>query len=88
MKVYKEDFGVWKLNPVTQAFFQAIREMREEGLEELSHGVHSMDIGKTHLVIGKINALTHILNTRFGENSEETNDGRSQNEGDRSFYGS
>ena len=78
MKIYKEDFSVWKLNPVTQAFLQRVKEMREEGLEELSIGIHSMDIGKTHLVIGKINALTNILNMSFEENKEEINDGRSQ----------
>ena len=73
--VTKEDFGIWKLNPVTQAFFKELRNLREEGLEELALGVHSTDIGKTHLVIGKVNALTNVLNLRF---EEETNDGREE----------
>lgn len=73
--ITKEDFGMWKLNPVTSAFFEMVKELREDGLEELSLGIHSTDIGKTHLVIGKVNALTNVLNIRF---EEESNDGRTE----------
>lgn len=82
--ITKEDFGMWKLNPVTQEFFKNILELRENGLEELALGLHSTDIGKTHLVIGKVNALTNVLNISF-EEEEKPNDGADEDGG---IYGS
>lgn len=65
--VTKEDYGLWKLNPVTQAFMREIRNLVSDGINELGSGQHSLDNGKTYLCIGKINALNSILNLDFIE---------------------
>lgn len=65
--VSKDDYGMWKLNPVTQSFMKEVRTLINDGIQELGAGQHSQDMGKTYLCIGKINALNSILNLDFIE---------------------
>ena len=63
----REEWGMWKLHPGTEAFFAHIQKLIGEGIEELSTGVYSADPAKTYLVIGKINAFKSILSAEFIE---------------------
>jgi len=65
--VSKEDYGMWKLNPVTQSFMSTIRELISDGIDELGSGQHSLDLGKTYLIVGKLNAYNSVLKTDFTE---------------------
>jgi len=65
--VTPEDWAAWKSNSVTKLFLSEVLSLREEGLEELAAGVHTMDINRTHLLIGKLNAFTAILQMDFVE---------------------
>jgi hypothetical protein len=67
--VTKEDYGMWKLNPVTQQFMREIKTLVEDGIAELGSGQHTEDMGRTYLCIGKINALNSILKLDFVEES-------------------
>lgn len=68
--VTPDEWATWRNNPVTRAFMNVVLEMREEGINELVSGVHSEDVGKTHLVIGKVNAFNSVLNVEFVEDTK------------------
>lgn len=68
--VTPDEWATWRNNPVTRAFLNVVHEMREEGIAELTSGIHSEDVGKTHLVIGKINAMNSVLNVDFVEDAQ------------------
>lgn len=68
--VTKEEWDIWLRHPVTKQFLQTVYELRDEGLEELNSGMHSNDVGKTYLCVGKINTLSAILNLHFQEENK------------------
>lgn len=57
----REEWGLWKQSPATQAVFRELKKVREEGIKELASGVYANDVGRMNLVVGKINALTSII---------------------------
>ena len=63
----KEEFQDWKDHPVTLKFFRVMAEVREDALQALANGVYADEPGKQNILIGKINALTKVLETKFGE---------------------
>lgn len=65
--VTKEDWAMWKDHKVTQVFFQKLAELREYGIKELGSGVHTDDVARTYLCIGKVNAINAILESDFQE---------------------
>lgn len=71
--ITKDEFALWKMHPVTQAFFAATQHQLFEGIAELNSGMHSADIGKTYLIIGKLNAYQSILEGNI-ELTEEKDD--------------
>lgn len=69
----REEFGLWKLHPATQAFLGRVTKLLNEGVEELGRGTHAESISKTYLCIGKLHAYKSILTADFIE--EEESDG-------------
>lgn len=67
LEITKEEWAVWKENPVTRRFFQMIADRREEAIQHLAYGHNSGSMSKQNIVVGAINAYTHILGTRFEE---------------------
>jgi hypothetical protein len=67
VRVSKDEWHDWKEHPVTQEFFRAVRNEREEFLMRLAHGQFSEEPGKQNLVVGAINFATKILETDFVE---------------------
>lgn len=70
----KDEVGLWKMHPVTQAFFKELQNQIGEGLAELASGMHSTDIAKTYLCVGKVNAYKSILELSFVEIEEKPNE--------------
>lgn len=66
-QITKEEWLDWRDSAVTQKFFEVVMELREESLQFLANGVFADEPGKQNILIGKVNALTKILETKFGE---------------------
>lgn len=66
--ITNEEWLEWREHDITQLFFSAVVELREETLQALANGVYSEEPGKQAIMIGKINAFTKVLETRWGEN--------------------
>lgn len=66
----KDDWEQWRNSLVTQSFFNMIAERREEFIAQLAYGNISGS-SKKDIVIGAINAYTHILGTRFEEKDND-----------------
>lgn len=72
--IEKEQWSDWKEHPCTQELIKILREIREEGYEEASYGSQDDSLIQLGIKLGKINALTGIINFRFIPEEEETND--------------
>lgn len=70
-EITKEEFADWQKHPVTMKFFKAVLSQREEGLHELAYGRFSEEQGKQNIAIGKINALTTILDMKYEDATNE-----------------
>jgi predicted HAD superfamily Cof-like phosphohydrolase len=66
----RQEWADWREHPGTEEFFKAVQELREDTLQALANGVHADDLGRQSILIGKVNALTKILETTFGGNDE------------------
>lgn len=65
--ITKEEWLEWKDHPITELFFRTVQELREDSLQLLANGTFAEEPGKQNVMIGKINALTKVLETTFGE---------------------
>jgi hypothetical protein len=74
MAIDRHQWADWRGHPCTQEMIKILREIREEGYEEASYGTDDMLI-QLGIKLGKINALTGVINLRFIPEEEE-NDGR------------
>jgi hypothetical protein len=72
--IEKEQWSDWKEHPCTLELIKILREIREEGYEEASYGSQDDNLIQLGIKLGKINALTGIINFRFIPEEEETND--------------
>lgn len=66
IQVSKEMWAEWVRNPVTNAFFKDVRDLREQIKEEIARGYHKDNFERA---IGKAQAFQDILNTTFVEDS-------------------
>ena len=67
----KEQWGDWKHHPCTQEMLKILREMREIGYEEAAYGGEDSNLIYLGVKLGKINALTGIINFGFIPEEEE-----------------
>lgn len=77
----KDQWGDWKYHPCTIAMIKALKEDREIGFEEISYGGEDNNLIYLGVKLGKINALTGIINYSFIP-QEEPNDRESGSAGD------
>lgn len=68
-QISKQEWADWRSHPVTVEFFKQIEELREDNLQSLANGIFSEEPGKQSILIGKVNALTKILEVKHGETS-------------------
>ncbi len=61
----RDQWSNWKDHPCTQAMMKELREMREEGFIEASYGGEDNSLIHLGIKLGKINALTGVLNYNF-----------------------
>lgn len=72
----REQWGNWKDHPCTQAMLKLLAEERELGFNEISYGSEDNNLILLGVKLGKINALTGIMNYSFIPQEEEDNDNR------------
>lgn len=65
VEINSEDWAIWRNDKVTQAFFDAISTRREEAIKVLAYANYPPS--KEKIVIGSINAYTHMLEAKFEE---------------------
>jgi hypothetical protein len=61
----KREWADWKDHPCTQEMIKILREDREIGYEETSFGSNDDNLIQLGIKLGKINALTGVINLRF-----------------------
>lgn len=66
LEITKEDWAQWRDNPVTRSFFGLIAQRREEAIEQLAFG-NTTSPSKQNILVGAVNAYTHILKTDYHE---------------------
>lgn len=69
----KEEWIEWREHDITRIFFQVLLDLREESLQALANGIFAESPGQQNILIGKVNALTKVLETRFGEDGINDN---------------
>ncbi len=62
----KEQWASWREHPVTEYFFKAISDRREEEIAKLAYGVYQ-DEKKQDIALGMVGAFTHIMNATYEE---------------------
>lgn len=67
LKPTKDQWRDWYVHPVTLAFFETLKEEREEALQKLADGVFVSDPGRQNIAIGLIAAITKQLNAEIME---------------------
>jgi hypothetical protein len=67
MRLTKEEWRDWQEHPVTGVFMGLVKQLREDTLQALANGLYADDLGKQSIAIGKVNALTKVLETTFEE---------------------
>ena len=66
LELTKEQWEEWRSHPITEYFFEKIKERREEEIERLSFGTY-LESKKQDIALGAVGAYTHIMNAEFGE---------------------
>jgi hypothetical protein len=66
-EITKSEWSQWREHPVSKLFFKTISEKREEAIKVLAYGTNSGSTSKTNILVGAINAYTHILDAEFEE---------------------
>jgi hypothetical protein len=72
----RDQWANWKDHPCTQAMIKLLKEDREVGFEELSFGGSDDALILLGVKIGKLNALTSMINYGFIP-EEDANDRQS-----------
>lgn len=67
----RDQWANWKEHPCTQAMMAALKEDREEGFVEVSGGADDNDLIRLGIRLGKVNAMTVILNYGFIPEEDE-----------------
>lgn len=65
MTIERDQWGDWKHHPCTVEMMRLLREIREVGFEEVSYGGEDDRLLQLGMKIGKLNALTGIINFGF-----------------------
>lgn len=68
------DWLAWRDLPMTRMFFETIENKREEAIRVLAYGNYAGSPGKQSIMVGAINAYTHVLDAKF----EGDENGRNQ----------
>jgi hypothetical protein len=61
----KDQWANWKDHPCTQAMMKELRDTRENGILEVGYGAEDDNLLLLGVKLGKINALTVILDYGF-----------------------
>jgi hypothetical protein len=61
--VQRAEWSNWRDHPVTQAFFEKLKQTREELIQQLPHNSDSPT--RQNFLIGNITAITKILEVDF-----------------------
>ncbi len=61
----RDQWANWKEHPCTQAMLKLLTESREYGFEEVSYGGEDNNLVYLGIKLGKINALTGVINLTF-----------------------
>lgn len=76
MAIDREQWADWKQHPCTLEMVKILQENRELGYEEAAYGSPDDNLILLGIKLGKINALTGLINLSFIPEEEE-NDERS-----------
>jgi len=71
MTIEREQWADWKEHPVTQEMIKILRELREFGFDEVAYGADDDELVRLGIKLGKLNALTAIINFTFIPEKEE-----------------
>ncbi len=65
-EITAEEWAIWRDEKVTRMFFEVISQHREEAIKALAYG-HYTSPTKQQIVVGAINAYTHVLDAKYQE---------------------
>lgn len=64
----KDQWSNWLEHPVTVAYFERLRDEREEALLMLAEGIFAAEPNRQNIAIGMIAGITKQLNAEIVEN--------------------
>lgn len=70
-RVSKAEWRDWIDHPVTIEFMRKVKELREEHLLQLAHGLYAEQPGRQTILIGVVNGFTKILDVTFQEEEQD-----------------
>lgn len=71
MAIERDQWGNWKNHPCTEEMLKILKQWREEGFEEVSYGGEDDRLLQLGMKIGKLNALTGMINLTFIPEEED-----------------
>lgn len=63
-QISKEEWNNWREHPITEHFFQMLKDRREDLIEMLAYG-NIESPKKQDITLGAVGAYTHILNVNY-----------------------